>query len=115
DELIIYERESKGVWRTMNELRSSRFDMAVLFQNAFEAAVLAFGARVPVRLGFPTEHRGLLLTHSLSLTPQILALHQIYYYLHIVSQVEEYLTGRSGVDFAKFDYTLPVRQARREA
>src|SRR5438105_6253201 len=52
DEMIIYERESKGVWRTMNELRASRFDMAVLFQNAFEAAVLAFGARAPIRFGF---------------------------------------------------------------
>src|SRR5688500_6600425 len=80
DELIVYERERKGVWQTIGELRARRFDAAVLFQNAFEAAVLAFGARARLRLGFNTEWRSLLLTHSLKLTPAILSLHQIYYY-----------------------------------
>src|SRR5262245_27347938 len=115
DEVIVYDRERKGLWATMSELRARRFDLAVLFQNAFEAAVLSFGARASLRMGFPTEYRGFLLTHSLSLTPQILALHQIYYYLHIVSQVEERLTGHSRVDFEKFDYRLPVRASRKEA
>jgi heptosyltransferase II len=115
DEVIVYDRERKGLWATMSELRARRFDLAVLFQNAFEAAVLSFGARASLRMGFPTEYRGFMLTHSLSLTPQILALHQIYYYLHIVSQVEERLTGRSLVDFEKFDYRLPVRASRKEA
>src|SRR5262249_13880816 len=70
DDLIVYDREGKGVWRTIRELRSQRFDLAVLFQNAFEAAVIAFGARASLRMGFPTEYRGMLLTHSLKLTPQ---------------------------------------------
>jgi heptosyltransferase II len=115
DEVIVYDRDHKGVWRTMSELRRRRFDLAVLFQNAFEAAVLSFGSRSPLRMGFPTEWRGFLLTHTLSLTPEIRALHQIYYYLHIVSQIEERLTGRSFVNFKKFDYRLPVRESRRDA
>jgi heptosyltransferase-2 len=115
DELIIYEREQKGVWRTMRELRAAHFDLAVLFQNAFEAAVLAFGARARLRCGFSTEHRGLLLTHSLKLTPEILALHQIYYYLHIISQMEERLLGQSRVNFEQLDYRLPVSAARQQA
>lgn len=115
DELIVYERESKGVVKTIGELRARRFDAAVLFQNAFEAAVLAFGAGARLRFGFNTEWRGLLLTHPLKLTREILALHQLYYYLHIVSQVEERLFGSSRVNFDRPDYRLPVRAQRQRA
>ncbi|MEW6732098.1 MAG: lipopolysaccharide heptosyltransferase II [Acidobacteriota bacterium] len=115
DEIIVYEREQKGLWSMMRELRARRFDLAVLFQNAFEAAVLAFGARARLRIGFPTEHRGILLSHSLRLTSEIRALHQIYYYLHIVAQLEEQLTGHSQVDFKLLDYQLPVRATRQQA
>ena len=32
-------------------LRSERFDCAILLQNAFEAALIAWLARIPVRIG----------------------------------------------------------------
>src|SRR5690242_7469863 len=35
-----------GRWRLANELRRGRFDLAILFQNAFEAALLAFLAGI---------------------------------------------------------------------
>src|SRR5262245_26665226 len=37
--------------------RQQRFDLAVLFQNAFAAAVTAALARVPVRIGYATDRR----------------------------------------------------------
>ena len=43
-------------------LRRKRFDQAILFQNATEAAILAFLARIPERIGYPTQLRGSLLT-----------------------------------------------------
>lgn len=113
DEVIVYDRERNGVLKTILELRRRGFDMALLFQNAFEAAVLAYGARIPIRVGFPTQHRGILLTHPLNLTKEILSLHQVNYYLYIVSQMEEQLTGTSRVDFAHPDCYLPVREQRR--
>ncbi|MBL8152136.1 MAG: lipopolysaccharide heptosyltransferase II [Blastocatellia bacterium] len=115
DELIIYERDRKGLVATIRELYQKQFSLAVLFQNAFEAAFLAFGARAKLRMGFPTQHRSILLTHSLKLTQEILKLHQIYYYLHIVSQVEEKLFGQSRVDFDNLSYKLPVSFKRQEA
>src|SRR5919204_5281056 len=47
DRLIVYETRRQhagllGKWRLASELRRTRFDMAILFQNAFEAALLAF-------------------------------------------------------------------------
>lgn len=113
DEIISYERTQKGVYNTIKELKEKKFDLAVLFQNAFEAAVLAFGSEAKLRVGFPTEWRGILLTHSLNLTQKILSLHQIYYYLHIISQLEEKLFGKSKVDFHHLNYRLPVRDERK--
>lgn len=43
-------------------LREKRFDRAILFQNAPEAAILAFLARIPQRIGYGTQLRGSLLT-----------------------------------------------------
>jgi len=45
-------------------LKSEHYDRAVLFQNALEAALLAFGARIPERVGYATDRRRLLLTAS---------------------------------------------------
>jgi len=45
-------------------LRTEHYDRAVLFQNALEAALLAFGARIPDRIGYAIDWRRLLLTRS---------------------------------------------------
>ncbi|MFN8003224.1 MAG: glycosyltransferase family 9 protein [Acidobacteriota bacterium] len=42
DEVILYRRREEGIrafWATVQTLRNRQFDLAVLFQNAFEAAV----------------------------------------------------------------------------
>ena len=43
-------------------LREKRFDQAILLQNATEAAILAFLARIPERIRYSTQLRGSLLT-----------------------------------------------------
>ncbi|MBI4854177.1 MAG: lipopolysaccharide heptosyltransferase II [Acidobacteria bacterium] len=111
NEVIKYEKES--LIKKIKNLQKKNFDLVVLFQNAFEAAVIAFGSRAEFRVGFPTEFRGFLLTHPLNLSTKILSLHQIYYYLHIVSQMEEGLFGKSQVDFQNLNYQLPVREERK--
>lgn len=110
DEVINYE---KGLWQKVKRLQDKNFDLVVLFQNAFEAAVIAFGSKAKIRVGFPTEFRGFLLTHPLDLSTEILSLHQIFYYLHIISQMEEKLFGESQVNFDKLQYYLPVRDERK--
>ena len=50
----------------IREWRRRKFDLAVLFQNAFEAALIPFVAGVPLRLGYATESRQALLTHPLA-------------------------------------------------
>src|SRR5579883_3103732 len=45
------ERGARGRLQIASTLRRERFDAALLFQNAFDAALLAFLSGVPVRAG----------------------------------------------------------------
>lgn len=70
DRLIEYDREGPhaglaGRWRLIRSLRKRHFDLAILFQKALEAAVLARAAGIPLQIGFGTDGRRWLLTHPL--------------------------------------------------
>ena len=86
DEVIVYERPGRhegilGRFRMGAELRRRRFDGALLLQNAFDAAFLAFLARIPERAGYPTDGRRLLLSLPVPLPRDILERHEVEYYL----------------------------------
>jgi heptosyltransferase-2 len=58
DELLVYDRKRVfSVVPQIREWRSREFDLALLFQNAFEAALIPFLSGVPIRLGYATESR----------------------------------------------------------
>jgi len=74
DDLIEYDsggrhRGLRGRLRLAADLRRERFDLAVLFQKAFDAAALAFLAGVRHRVGYATDRRALLLTRALPPPP----------------------------------------------
>lgn len=69
-----------GKWTLAGQLRRYGFDCAVLFQNAFEAALLAFLAGVPRRYGYATDGRSLLLTEPVAVPDRRTHLHQVHYY-----------------------------------
>ncbi len=66
------------------QLNRGRYDLAVLFQNAFEAAAITALAGIPNRYGYATDGRSLLLTHRVPLTPKIRRKHQVEYYLELL-------------------------------
>ncbi len=68
-------------------IRKERFDLAILFQNAFEAALLAFVGRIKQRVGYKTDGRGFMLTRGVSRTEKVLRLHQVGYYCAILRAV----------------------------
>jgi heptosyltransferase-2 len=87
NEIIIYENKydtPAGVFRLASQLKKRNFDAAILLQNAIEAAIIAFVARIPLRAGYDSDARGLLLTHSVKRTKEIRKVHQIDYYLEMV-------------------------------
>jgi heptosyltransferase-2 len=111
DNLLVYNDTGKhggclGRLRLSRELRAGKFDLAVLFQNAFEAALLAFLAGIPKRLGYDTDGRKLLLTHPVRCHPSLKQVHEIDYYLAI-------LKG-GGLDVDGRDLTLVVSEEERK-
>jgi heptosyltransferase-2 len=85
DRLILYDKKGihsgiSGLLRLSGELREKSFDLAILLQNAFEAAFIALLAGIPVRAGYRRDARGLLLTHGIAIRRETRKQHQVYYY-----------------------------------
>ncbi len=90
DEVIPYTaskgwHDLAGKWRLAGELRARRFDMAILLQNAFEAAALVWLAGIPRRIGYNRDGRGPLLTDAVRM-PRAgeIPPHQRFYYLELL-------------------------------
>jgi heptosyltransferase-2 len=116
DDLLIYDRrprDLRAVARQTREWRSRRFDLALLFQNAFEAALIAAAARVPLRVGYATDGRRALLTHALPVPPWRGERHEVFYYLNLVARLEEALRGASQVEGREPRLALNISEERK--
>lgn len=76
-----------GKLRLASEIKKRKFGLAVLFQNAFDAAFLSFISGIPRRIGYGRDMRSALLTTAIKLTPEVKKLHQVFYYLHIIESI----------------------------
>jgi heptosyltransferase-2 len=90
DELLVYDVGGKhhgfmGRERLASELRASKFDSAILLQNAFDAAWLAWRAGIPKTVGYARDGRSMLLTTAVPVpkTGEIPA-HEKFYYLELL-------------------------------
>ncbi|HWF62327.1 MAG TPA: lipopolysaccharide heptosyltransferase II [Nitrospira sp.] len=73
-----------GKWSLAGMLRRHRFDLAVLFQNAFEAAFLTWLAGIPRRYGYATDGRVLFLTEPVAVPNGPVPVHQVEYYWNLL-------------------------------
>lgn len=69
-----------GKWTLAGQLRRHRFDLAVLFQNAFEAALITWLAGIRRRYGYVTDGRSFLLTDPVARPDPAALVHQVHYY-----------------------------------
>ena len=114
DDVLVYERKGAlSVIPQVREWKRRKFDLAVLFQNAFEAALIPFLAGVPVRLGYATESRQALLTHPLPLPDWRSSKHEVFYYLYLVTALEQMLFGRSTVCEAEPDASVQISEEKK--
>jgi lipopolysaccharide heptosyltransferase II len=66
-------------------IRAEGFDAAILLQNAFDAALMAWMARIPERIGYDRDGRGLLLTRAVAVPePGEIPRHERFYYLELL-------------------------------
>lgn len=90
--VLVYDKKGvhrgiSGRLRFVRNLRRQRFDMAILFQNAIEAAVMASLAGIPKRFGYRTDGRALLLTKGVPVGRRERRLHHVRYYLHMLDNL----------------------------
>jgi heptosyltransferase-2 len=115
DEILVYDRKGLAdTWTQAREWRGRKFDLALLFQNAFEAALIAFMARVPMRMGYATERRGSLLTHSLPSPSWKNERHESFYYLHLIAELERLYSGQTRSETTEPRFDLSVSADRKQ-
>lgn len=73
-----------GRWHLARSLSRERFDLAVLFPNSFDAALVPWLAGIPRRVGYSTDGRGWMLTDAVQERSTPSRPHQVEWYLAIV-------------------------------
>ncbi len=105
DRLIAYDSRGEhasfsGRERLAGELRKQKFDVALLLQNAFDAAWLAWRAGIPQRIGYARDGRSVLLTKAVPVpkTGEIPE-HEQFYYLELLRRAGwvDSLSGESSI------------------
>ena len=89
DEVIPYSDDDGGIrgrLRLAARLRSRGFSRAVLLQNAIDAALIAFLAGIPERIGYNRDARRALLTKAVPFDKHAAGLHHISYYLNLLEK-----------------------------
>ena len=69
DEIVAYEKNRwpiTDVYDNTAFLSEQGFDLALLFPNSFQSALIPFLSRIPSRIGYNKDLRGLLLTHPVA-------------------------------------------------
>lgn len=114
DDLLI--QDNRGFWSTLQQSRQWRngnFDLAVIFPNSFASAVVPVLARVPLRIGYATDGRKMLLTHPLRLPEWRSSKHEVYYYLNIVSELQRLFVGEQKSAGREPDISLQISEPLR--
>ena len=90
DQLLPYDPKAwhaglSGRERLASELREWKFDTALLLQNAFGAAWLAWRAKIPERIGYARDGRSFLLTKAVPVPRNgEIPAHEKFYYLELL-------------------------------
>ena len=116
DQLIAYDLNGEhasfsGRARLAGELRAQKFDVALLLQNAFDAAWLAWRAGIPERIGYARDGRSFLLTKAVPVpksgeTPP----HEQFYYLELLHRAG-WLDKIAGLDYISMKVDQQAKRA----
>jgi heptosyltransferase II len=82
DEVLVY---TGGRSEFTRQLRARHFDAAILLQNALDAALIAWLAGIPERIGYSRDGRGPLLTRAIAVPESgEIPRHERFYYLELL-------------------------------
>lgn len=116
DELML---DESGGWLAIGaqvkKWKQGNFDLAVLFPNSFQTALIPFLARVPLRVGYEAERRGFLVTDRMPQPEWRSSRHETFYYLNIVAEVDRLINGGSQIMERVPDTSIRVSTERLDA
>src|SRR5438445_858937 len=118
DELVTFDKSRwkiKDVYDNSQFLRDDGYDLAVLFPNSFESALTSFLTRIPRRIGYNKDVRGLLLTDPIAVPDWKNRRHEVFYYLHLIANVEQRLLGTNSVGNTEPNIHLAVSGDRLDS
>jgi len=114
DDVLICEG---SLFAQVREWRRRRFDLAILLQNAFEPALIARLASVPLRVGYATQGRRWLLTDPLVLPEWRATQHESFYYLNVIAEIDRLLnesaTGTTRALEMQPEFNLSINDERK--
>ncbi len=102
----------KSIVEEANRLRAEKYDLAILFPNSFESAVVVRLAGIPRRFGYSRDGRGILLTDPIKPPKWKDERHQIHYYLNVIGEIEKRIFGTDTVMKSEPASELAVSEMR---
>ncbi len=118
DELVTFDKNRwkiKDVYDNSQFLRDDRYDLAVVLPNSFESALTSFVTRIPRRIGYNKDVRGLLLTDPIAVPEWKNRRHEVFYYLNLIAETERRVLGRDTVAQMVPNSSLEVSDERKMA
>ena len=90
DNVITFDRQGKhhgvaGRLRLASELRKHEFDLAIIFPNSFDSALVPWLARIPARIGKCSDGRTMLLSGRYEAAKGSPPGHEVDYYLNLMA------------------------------
>jgi heptosyltransferase-2 len=118
DEILTFEPEKskiKTIFEQSRKLRESAFDLAVLFPNSLESALIARLAKIPRAFGYARDGRSFLLSDAVAVPEWKNERHEAFYYLNLVQEIEKSFFGKETVSANEPRVDLRVSDERRRA
>jgi heptosyltransferase II len=89
DNIITFDRQGKhqgvsGRIRLAAELRKHAFDLAIIFPNSFDSALVPWLAGIPAKIGKCSDGRTLLLSGRYNTVKGLAVCHEVEYYLNLI-------------------------------
>ncbi|MGI8639266.1 MAG: lipopolysaccharide heptosyltransferase II [Pyrinomonadaceae bacterium] len=116
DGILTFERENSAFKTVLEQAkiwREKKFDLAVIFPNSFESALLAKLGKVPARFGYAKEGRSFLLTDAVEIPDWKSEKHETFYYLNLVAEIEKKYFGSSTILENEPRFELKVSKERK--
>lgn len=89
NDIILYDKKFDGFtgkFKLARILKARGFNIAILLQNAFDAALISWLAGIPERIGYSRDYRKALLTKPVPVKKETPKQHQVYYYLDLIKE-----------------------------